>query len=68
MGDFKISANTYNIRSDGFIRVITGVNYKQSLVQRLLAVLDDEFKKTYMSFNKSNENLYRSVISNKQWE
>lgn len=55
MGDFKISANTYNIRSDGFIRVITGVNYKQSLVQRLLAVLDDEFKKTYMSFNKSND-------------
>ena len=55
MGDFKVSANTYNIRSDGFIRIVTGVNYKQSLVQRLLAVLDDEFKNTYMSFNESND-------------
>ena len=47
-GDFKTSANTYNVRSDGFIRVVEGVEYKQSLVEALLNTLDEEFKSHYI--------------------
>lgn len=55
IGDFKTSANTYNVRSDGFIRVVTDVNYKQSLVEKLLDALDDDFKTTYMVFDNTNQ-------------
>ena len=51
IGDFKTSANTYNVRSDGFIRVDENVDYKQTLIERLLDTLDDNFKSTYMIFN-----------------
>ena len=51
IGDFKTSANTYNVRSDGFIRVVADVEYKQSLVERLLNALDEDFKSAYMVMN-----------------
>lgn len=55
IGDFKSSANTYNIRSDGFIRVVEDVEYKQSLVQRLLDTLDDSFKSTYLVIDNTSQ-------------
>lgn len=53
IGDFKVSANTYNIRSDGFIRVDAAVEYKQALIQKLLDSLDATFKSSYMTLNNS---------------
>ena len=55
IGDFKTSANTYNVRSDGFIRIVDGVEYKQSLIQKLIDSLDDEFKNNYMIFDDTNQ-------------
>lgn len=55
IGDFKISANTYNVRSDGFIRVIDDVDYKQSLVERLLVALDEDFKTQYLVLDNTNQ-------------
>ena len=70
IGDFKTSANTYNVRSDGFIRVIENVDYKQSLVQKLIDSLDDEFKTSYMVFDNINNtvqfiNTDNLILSNK---
>ena len=70
IGDFKTSANTYNVRSDGFIRVIDGVEYKQSLIQKLIDSLDDEFKTSYMVFDNINNtvqfiNTDNLILSNK---
>ena len=55
IGDFKISANTYNVRSDGFIRVIENIDYKQTIIERLINSLDDNFKSTYMVFNNVDQ-------------
>ena len=55
IGDFKTSANTYNIRSDGFIRVVENVDYKQTLIERLINALNDTFKSTYMVFNDTEQ-------------
>lgn len=55
IGDFKTSANTYNVRSDGFIRVVENVDYKQTLIERLINALDDTFKSTYMVFNDTEQ-------------
>lgn len=55
IGDFKTSANTYNVRSDGFIKIIDGVEYKQVLIQKLIDSLDDEFKANYMIFDDTNQ-------------
>ena len=55
IGDFKTSANTYNVRSDGFIRVVEDIDYKQTLIERLLNALDDTFKSTYMVFNDTEQ-------------
>ena len=55
IGDFKTSANTYNVRSDGFIKVVENVDYKQTLIERLLNALDDTFKSTYMVFNDTEQ-------------
>ena len=55
IGDFKTSANTYNVRSDGFIKIIDGVEYKQVLIQKLIDSLDDEFKTNYMIFDDANK-------------
>lgn len=70
IGDFKTSANTYNVRSDGFIKVIDDVEYKQSLVQKLIDSLDDEFKTNYMVFDNVNNtvqfiNTDSLILSNK---
>ena len=70
IGDFKTSANTYNVRSDGFIKVIEGVEYKQSLIQKLIDSLDDEFKTSYMVFDNVNNtvqfiNTDNLILSNK---
>lgn len=55
IGDFKTSANTYNVRSDGFIRIVENIEYKQSLIQRLLDGLSDEFKATYIVFDNKKQ-------------
>ena len=55
IGDFKTSANTYNVRSDGFIRVVENVDYKQTLIERLINALNDTFKSTYMVFNDTEQ-------------
>lgn len=55
IGDFKTSANTYNVRSDGFIRIVDDVEYKQSLIQRLLDSLDETFRESYIVINDSND-------------
>ena len=55
IGDFKTSANTYNVRSDGFIKIIDEVEYKQVLIQKLIDSLDDEFKTNYMIFDDANQ-------------
>ena len=55
IGDFKISANTYNVRSDGFIRIIENIDYKQTIIERLINSLDDNFKSTYMVFNNIDQ-------------
>ena len=57
IGDFKVSANTFDIRSDGFIRVIEGVNYKQSLVNSLLNTLDEDFKSKYIAMDNVNQTM-----------
>lgn len=48
IGDFKKSANDYNIRSDGFIKVKDHIQYKLNLMQKLLLNLSDEFKQKYV--------------------
>ena len=70
IGDFKTSANTYNVRSDGFIKVVENVDYKQSLMQKLIDSLDDEFKTSYMVFDNINNtvqfiNTDNLILSNK---
>lgn len=57
IGDFKTSANTYNVRSDGFIKIATDIEYKQTLIEKLLEILDEEFKSTYMIFNDTNQTI-----------
>lgn len=69
IGDFKVSGNTYNVRSDGFIRIVDGVEYKQSLIERLLSTLDDEFKTTYLIIDNDEQtaqfqNTYDLYVSN----
>ena len=70
IGDFKISSNTYNVRSDGFIRIATEVDYKQSLIDRLLDVLDEDFKTSYLVFYDDRQtvqfqNIEELYVSNK---
>jgi hypothetical protein len=54
IGDFKKSLNTYNVRSDGFIRIVPGIEYKQSLIQLLLDTVTMEFKNNYMIIDDVN--------------
>ena len=57
IGDFKQSANTYNVRSDGFIKVAEGILYKQTLVERLLTTLDDTFKASYLILHNDDQTM-----------
>lgn len=54
IGDMKTSANNYNVRSDGFIKVVEEVEFKKSLVTKLLDVLTDDFKTRYMTINSES--------------
>ena len=54
IGDFKVSANDYNIRSDGFIKVTENIDYKLSLVQKLLNTLDVDFIANYLIVDYEN--------------
>ena len=70
IGDFKISANTYNVRSDGFIRIVENVDYKQSLVQNLIDSFDEDFKAQYLILDNANQtmkftNIRDLYVSNK---
>lgn len=67
IGDFKTSANTYNVRSDGFIKIIDEVEYKQVLIQKLIDSLDDEFKANYMIFDNTNQTV-QFINSNQLYE
>lgn len=51
IGDFKKSANTFNVRSDGFILITENVEYKQSLITRLINTSSESFKSQYMTFD-----------------
>jgi hypothetical protein len=57
IGDFKISANTYNVRSDGYIKVMEGIEYKVSLVNNMLLLLDEDFKNKYIIMNDENNTI-----------
>lgn len=57
IGDFKQSANNYNVRSDGFIKVAENIDYRLSLVQALVNTLDSEFKETYLVIDQDNNTL-----------
>ena len=64
IGDFKVSANTYNIRSDGFIRIIEDIDYKASIVGELLSVLSQDFKDNYISIDETKNTI--SFINTEQ--
>ena len=57
IGDFKISANDYTIRSDGFIKVTDTVDFKLSLVNKLITKLDETFVETYIVINDSTNTM-----------
>lgn len=54
IGDFKTSANDYTIRSDGFIKIAENIDYKLSLINKLLDNVDDNFKEQYLIINETN--------------
>lgn len=64
IGDFKTSANTYDVRSDGFIKIAEGIDYKQSLIQRLLNTLDNDFKESYIYVDDINQTIRFHNINN----
>ena len=57
IGDFKKSASTYNIRSDGFIKVRENIEYKLNLMQKLLNVLTQDFIDKYIITDEGNNTL-----------
>lgn len=57
IGDFKTSASDYNIRSDGFIKIAENINYKLSLVNKLLNNIDNSFKEEYITIDETNNTL-----------
>jgi hypothetical protein len=54
IGDFKYSANDYNIRSDGYIKVAENIDFKMSTVHKLLDHVDQEFKDQYIIIDTIN--------------
>ena len=58
IGDFKMSANTYDIRSDGFIRVAEGIEYKQTLIEKLINSLSEEFIEEYIILDDTQNTLH----------
>lgn len=55
LGDFKNCTTQYNVRSDGFIKVHEGIDYKATMVRSLLDVLDDTFKTAYMKYDNAKD-------------
>jgi hypothetical protein len=54
IGDFKCSANDYNIRSDGYIKVAENIDFKMSTVHKLLDHVDQEFQDQYIIIDTIN--------------
>jgi hypothetical protein len=67
IGDFKTSANDYNIRSDGFIKVKDNIEYKLSLVQKLVNTLDYDFLQEYTITDYTN-NIFQFKNSEQLYE
>lgn len=57
IGDFKQSANDYEIRSDGFIKVAENINYKLTLVSKLINAVSEDFKSKYMIIDTANNTM-----------
>lgn len=57
IGDFKYSANDYNIRSDGYIKVAPNIDFRLSTVQKLLDHVDQDFKDQYIIVDAINNTL-----------
>ena len=57
IGDFKTSANDYNIRSDGYIKIASNIDFKLSTVQKLLDRVDQEFKDQYIVIDTANNTM-----------
>lgn len=57
IGDFKYSANDYNIRSDGYIKVAENIDFKMSTVHKLLDHVDQEFQDQYIIIDTINNTL-----------
>lgn len=57
IGDFKYSANDYNIRSDGFIKIAENIDFKMSTVHKLLDHVDQEFQDQYIIIDAINNTL-----------
>lgn len=59
IGDIKRSSNTFNVRTDGFIRITEGVQYKLTLVGKLTT--DDNvsasFKQNYITVDNNLQSL-----------
>lgn len=54
IGDFKTSANDYNVRSDGFIKIKENIDYRLSLVSALLQKTNLH---NYTSINQENNTM-----------
>lgn len=52
IGDIKQSTNTYNVRTDGFIRIAENVQYKLSLVNKLLNGVTPQFKEYFVNVDE----------------
>lgn len=57
IGDIKKSANNYNIRSDGFIKIDSTVNYKLSVVNKLFDNISEEFIENYIVIDEENNEM-----------
>ena len=63
IGDLKTSANDYNVRSDGFIKIAENIDYRLSLVQALTTKLDNEFKDNYLIIDNDSNTLNFTNVS-----
>lgn len=57
LGEFKQSTLTYNVRTDGYIRVVENIQYKLSLVGSVINAVSESFKNNYMIINELNQTL-----------
>lgn len=57
LGEIKQSTLTYNVRTDGFIRMTENIQYKLSLVGSVVNAVSEQFKNNYMIVNEFNQTL-----------